>query len=88
MAPAPDGHLEAERPGELHGVGHVGRAPAAGDEGRPLVDEAIVDAARLVIGGIGRHEELSGERGRKLGDRGRERHGHLRSRERCGFTTS
>ena len=44
VAAAADGDFEVERARQLDGVGDVGDAMAAGDGGRPLVDQAVVHA--------------------------------------------
>src|SRR5262252_10839681 len=49
VAATADGHFQIQRPGELHGVGNVGSAPAACDECRALVDETVVTAATLLV---------------------------------------
>ena len=44
-----DGNLQIQRARELDGVRDVGGAMTSRDRGRPLVDEAVVHAARFVI---------------------------------------
>jgi hypothetical protein len=53
--------LETKRPSELHGFDDVGDAAAAGDGGRPLVDQSGVDPPAIVVGAISRADELAGE---------------------------
>ena len=66
---AAHGHLEAQRVGQAHGVDDVGDAMAAGDGGRMLVDQPVVDPAAVVVGVIGWPQQLASERRR--GERNR-----------------
>ena len=59
---------------KLTGVDDVGRPVAARDEGRPLVDEPVVDVAGVVVTDVVPLQELARERRRDLGDRIGERH--------------
>ena len=59
-----------ERARELYRVGDVGRAVAPRDDCGPLVDEAVVDAAGVVISGICRLEQSAGEGGGNLFEAG------------------
>ena len=61
MPAAAHGHVDVHRPCQLHGVGDVGDAAAARDQNRSFVHEPVVNAAGVVIGGVGRLQELSGE---------------------------
>src|SRR5262245_2142380 len=82
VAATADGHFQIQRPGELHGVGHVGGAPAAGDEGRALVYEPVVNAASLLVAGVARLKELSGESRSEVSNGRGKRHGGLRMKAR------
>ena len=61
VAAAAHRDLELQRPRQLDGVGDIRRAVAARDQRRPLVDESVVDAPRVVVAGIGRLKELTGK---------------------------
>jgi hypothetical protein len=79
VAASAHGSLEAQLARDRNGVDHVGDPAASGDEGRALVDEAVVNLARLLVAGIRGLEELAGE-GRSelrhgIGDGGERRHG-------------
>jgi hypothetical protein len=54
---------------QLHRINDIGHTAAARDERRPLVDEAVMNLPRDFVSGIGRTEELAGERSAKPGDR-------------------
>ena len=62
VAAAAHRHLEAERAGQLHGIDDVGDAVTAGDGGRTLVDQPVVHTAAVVVGVVGRLQQLAGER--------------------------
>ncbi len=66
VATAANGDFEAERARELDGIRNVSRSMTPGDECRPLVDEAVVDAAGVVVSGICRLEDSAGEGGGNL----------------------
>jgi ABC-type sulfate transport system substrate-binding protein len=46
VAAAADGDLEAALAAEAHGRLHVGRAVASGHQGRPPIDQPVVNAMR------------------------------------------
>ena len=80
VAAAAHRHLQPALAAEQHGLRDVGRPPAARDDRRPLVDEAVVDPAGLVVARLAGAEQPAGEPGRELrhplvADR-RGRHGH------------
>src|SRR5262245_25578431 len=75
VAATADGHFQIQRPGELHGVGYVGGAPASGDERRALIDETIVNTPSLFVAGVARLEELAGESRSEIRNGRRKRHG-------------
>jgi hypothetical protein len=55
------GDLQSLLAAEVDRVDHVCGAKAAGDQGGSLVDEAVVDAPRLVVVGGAGTEDLAGE---------------------------
>ena len=78
VAAAADRDVEVQRARQLDGVGDVRHALAARDQRRPFVDEAVVDAAHLVVAGIGRLKKLAGKGRRDLIERCGHRHVDLR----------
>jgi hypothetical protein len=66
VAAAPDGNLEAVFTAELHSTGDVGGPEAARYEGRPLVDQAVVNPARPVPLRVARLQKATVERLCKL----------------------
>ena len=52
MASAANGHREGAGSRECHGLNHILGIRAVGDHGRPPVDGAIPDPARLVVTGV------------------------------------
>ena len=45
----PNGDFEAVLASEIDGVDHIGSASAAGNQGRPLVDEPVVDLSGVLV---------------------------------------
>ena len=68
VAPAPHGDLEACLTGKRDRVDDVGRAAAAGDERRPLVDQAVMNPSRVLVAVVSGLEQRPGEHGRELFD--------------------
>ena len=62
VTPAAHRHLEAERAGQVHGIDNVGDAMTGRNRGRTLVDQAVVHPAAVVVPGVGRPQQLAGER--------------------------
>jgi hypothetical protein len=60
--------LEAEILCELDGIHDIGHAPAARNQRRPPVDQAVMDLSGLVVTRIAWLEELPGERLAELAD--------------------
>jgi hypothetical protein len=60
---AADGDLEVLLTGNPHGVDDVSRAAAPDDHRWPAVDEAVVDAARVVVATVAGQEELAAQTG-------------------------
>ena len=65
---AANGHLEAQPAREIDCIDYIGHATAPGNQGRPLVDQPIVDPSCLVIAGVRGFQQLAGECRRKRGD--------------------
>ena len=61
VAAAPHRNLQAELSRQRDGVGDVGGAAAASDQGRTLVDEAVVHTAHAVVVDVGRLKQLTTE---------------------------
>jgi hypothetical protein len=59
VATAADRDLQVVLSRELHGIRDIGGVLASDDDGRALVDHAVVDLTHLVVGGIDRSEDLA-----------------------------
>src|SRR5206468_9862256 len=60
VPPAADGDLEAALAGEAYGGLHVGRAVATSHQGRPPIDQAVVDTPGVLVGRIRRRQDGAG----------------------------
>ena len=63
VSAAPHRDFEVQRAGQLDGVGDVGGSDAARNQRRPFIDQPVVHAAGVVVPGVGRLKQLSGEYG-------------------------
>jgi hypothetical protein len=61
VAAAADRHFEVQLAGKGDRIDDIGRAGAAGDQGRPFVHQAVVDFPCILVAGIGRLEHLTAE---------------------------
>jgi hypothetical protein len=75
--------LQIQRSRQLHRVGDIRRSGASRNEGRVLVDEAIVNAPRLVISRVGWFQQPAAERSGELSGIDRRRHGILPGERKC-----
>ncbi len=66
VAAAPDADVEPFRTGEAQGRRGVGRGPAAHDDGRPAVDQPVVDPSGLVVAAVVRLDDLAADAGPEL----------------------
>jgi hypothetical protein len=62
VAAAADRDLEAQRSRQGHGIDDVRDALATRDQGRTPVDQPVVHPAGVVVAGVGRPQQLAGER--------------------------
>ena len=69
VATAADRDLQVVLSRELHGIRDVGGVLAPDDDGRALVDHAVVDLTHRVVGGIDRSEGLTRDRRPQLVNR-------------------